>query len=258
MHSSSNRWARTLSGPHWPRKYVADTNISYCSSYTSSQLVSEQMPTHTELLWTLHVVHVSWIYGNMRYTCDHFSRCGGVSSTMSSKDWKAWERQQLTFDVNIKNTLLLYWYSHYSGHTYSHAHLTAVTYVNHFTCNTHTRRVGLLGAEFSLTDGLTFTDSYNLICFSWLAPTHTHKLTPSRTLVEESRQWAQQSFTAEWALLGLQFELSTADGSGKAGRDHNTHHMSPGNHQEQNKPINRLPAACTPDSFAPKMASNSL
>lgn len=138
MHSSSNRWARTLSGPHWPRKYVADTNISYCSSYMSSQLLSEQMPTHTELLWTLHVVHVSWIYGNMRYTCDYFSRCGGVSSTMSSNDWKSWERQQLTFDVNIKNTLLLCWYSHYSSHTYSHAHLIAVTYVSHFTCNTHT------------------------------------------------------------------------------------------------------------------------
>lgn len=153
-------------------------------------------------------------------------------------------RVQNTSDVNFihtcTHTLLLSWYSHYIGHTYSHPHLSAITHVSHFTWYVHTKpRPYPLGMELSLTDGLTSIDSYILICF----PSHTH--------TEESKQQTW-SFTAEWSFLGLLLDLSTTDGSGEAGLEHNTHHMSPGNHREQNKAINRLSAASRLNSFTGK------
>lgn len=112
---------------------------------------------------------------------------------------------------------------------------------SHFTCNTHTYthtepRLCPSGAELSLTDGLSFTDSYILICF----PSHTHTGIRAASVVFHSRMIS--FWLAVWSL----------DGTGEAGLDHNTHHMSLGNHREQNKVINSLPAASTPNSFTPK------
>lgn len=45
-----------------------------------------------------------------------------------------------TSDVNVilSGAQFHFWYSHYTGHTYSRPHLSAITHVRHFTWNTHT------------------------------------------------------------------------------------------------------------------------
>lgn len=91
----------------------------------------------------------------------------------------------------------------------------------------------------ALTDEVTFTDRYILICF----PSQLKHRTQS-----SERGLSQQN---EF-FFGFLFDLSIADGSGETGLDHNTHHMSPENHQKQNKVINGLPAVSKPKSFTPK------
>lgn len=115
---------------HWQSGYIS-TNAS------SKVLLNRWIQTRSELLWSLHMVYNSKIYGNVPLLCDDFSRCSQVSSKIRSKGSRASKEDCSWVSLMLMFYILLCWYSHYTGHAYSHPHLSAITDVSHFTCNMH-------------------------------------------------------------------------------------------------------------------------